>query len=173
MAIQYLDRKHTDCSKWDNLDAMFGREDLQAMWVADMDFRCPDCVIEALREYTDFGVFGYYKPRESYLQAFLDWEETHHGYRVQRDWVRFAPGVVPAVNWLLQALTDSGDAVIVQTPVYYPFLDAIRNNGRSLVCSDLIDTDGVYTVDFEDYERKITEHGVKLFILSGRSRSMA
>ena len=61
--IRYLDRKHTDCSKWDNLGAMFGREDLQAMWVADMDFRCPDCVIEAIRQYTDFGVFGYYKPR--------------------------------------------------------------------------------------------------------------
>ena len=164
--IRYVDRKHTDCSKWDNLGAMFGREDLQAMWVADMDFRCPDCVIEAIRQYADFGVFGYYKPRESYVQAFLDWEETHHGYRVQRDWVRFAPGVVPAVNWLLQVLTEPGDAVIVQTPVYYPFLDAVRNNGRTLVCSDLIDTDGVYTVDFEDFERKITEHGVKLFILS-------
>ena len=164
--IRYVDRKHTDCSKWDNLGAMFGREDLQAMWVADMDFRCPDCVIEAIRQYADFGVFGYYKPHESYVQAFLDWEETHHGYRVQRDWVRFAPGVVPAVNWLLQILTEPDEAVIVQTPVYYPFLDAVRNNGRTLVCSDLIDTDGVYTVDFEDFERKITEHGVKLFILS-------
>ena len=164
--IHYLDRRHTDCSKWDNLGAMFGSDNLQAMWVADMDFRCPDCVIEALRAYTDFGLFGYYKPRDSYLQAFLDWEETHHSYRVQRDWVRFAPGVVPAVNWLLQILTEPGDAVIVQTPVYYPFLDAVRNNGRTLVCSDLIDTDGVYTVDFEDFERKITEHGVKLFILS-------
>ncbi len=164
--IRYLDRRHTDCSKWDNLGAMFGSDDLQAMWVADMDFRCPDCVIEALRAYTDFGVFGYYKPRDSYLQAFLDWEETHHGYRVQRDWVRFAPGVVPAVNWLLQALTAPGDAVIVQTPVYYPFLDAVRNNGRTLVCSDLIELDGIYTVDFEDFERKIAEHHVKLFILS-------
>ena len=164
--IRYVDRKHTDCSKWDNLGAMFGREDLQAMWVADMDFRCPDCVIEAIRQYADFGVFGYYKPHEFYVQAFLDWEETHHGYRVRRDWVRFAPGVVPAVNWLLQILTNPGESVIVQTPVYYPFLDAVRNNGRTLVCSDLIDTDGVYTVDFEDFERKITEHGVKLFILS-------
>ena len=164
--IRYLDRRHTDCSKWDNLGTMFGSDDLQAMWVADMDFRCPDCVIEALRQYIDFGVFGYYKPRDSYLQAFLDWEETQHSYRVQREWVRFAPGVVPAVNWLLQALTDPGDAVIVQTPVYYPFLDAVRNNGRTLVCSDLVDTDGIYTIDFEDFERKIAEHGVKLFILS-------
>ena len=126
----------------------------------------PGLCHEALRAYTDFGVFGYYKPRDSYLQAFLDWEETHHGYRVQRDWVRFAPGVVPAVNWLLQALTAPGDAVIVQTPVYYPFLDAVRNNGRTLICSDLIDTAGIYTVDLEDFERKIAEHRVKLFILS-------
>ena len=165
MAIQYVERKNTDCSKWDNLKDVFGEDGLQAMWVADMDFRCPDCVIEAIRDYADFGVFGYYKPREPYAQAFLDWERELHGYEVSKEWLRFAPGVVPAVNWLIQILTEPGDAVIVQTPVYYPFLDGIRNNDRTLICSDLCHTDGVYTVDFGDFETKITENGVKLFIL--------
>ncbi len=165
MAIQYVKRKNTDCSKWDNLKDMFGEDDLQAMWVADMDFRCPDCVIEAIRDYADFGVFGYYRPRDSYMQAFQDWEHGQHGYDVQRDWIRFSPGVVPAVNWMIQVLTEPGDPVIVQTPVYYPFLDAVRNNSRKLVCSDLRCTGGIYRVDFEDFEKQITEQGVKLFIL--------
>ena len=165
MAIQYVERKNSDCSKWDNLKDMFGEDDLQAMWVADMDFRCPDCVIKAIKDYADFGVFGYYKPRGSYAQAFLDWEREQHGYAVDREWLRFAPGVVPAFNWLIQVLTEPGDAVIVQTPVYYPFLDAVRNNNRVLICSDLHNTGGVYSVDFEDFEKQITEHGVKLFIL--------
>jgi len=165
MAIQYVERKNSDCSKWDNLKDVFGEDDLQAMWVADMDFRCPDCVIEAIKDYADFGVFGYYKPRDSYAQAFLDWEREQHDYTVDREWVRFAPGVVPAFNWLIQVLTEPGDAVIVQTPVYYPFLDAVRNNKRMLVCSDLRNTGGIYSIDFEDFEKQITKHNVKLFIL--------
>lgn len=166
MPVQYVDRRNSDCSKWDDLEAVFGREQLQAMWVADMDFRCPDCVIEAIRRYADFGVFGYYKPRDSYLQAFQDWESSRHGYEVQREWVRFAPGVVPAFNWLIQVLTMPGDAVIVQTPVYYPFLDAVRNNGRTLICSDLVNTGGIYSIDFDDFERRITDSAARLFILS-------
>ncbi len=165
MAIQYVDRRNTDCSKWDELTSVFGESSLQAMWVADMDFRCPECVIEAIKEYADFGVFGYYKPRDSYAQAFMDWERNHHGHEVRQEWLRFAPGVVPAFNWLVQILTEPDDAVLVQTPVYYPFLDAVTNNNRVLVCSDLKNTDGIYTADLEDFEKKITEHKVKLFIL--------
>ena len=165
MAIQFVDRRNTDCSKWDELTSVFGESGLQAMWVADMDFRCPECVIEAIKEYADFGVFGYYKPRDSYAQAFIDWERNHHGYEVRQEWLRFAPGVVPAFNWLVQILTEPDDAVLVQTPVYYPFLDAVTNNNRILICSDLKNTDGIYAADLEDFEKKISEHKVKLFIL--------
>jgi len=164
MAVQYVDRKNSDCAKWDGLAEVFGEDNLQAMWVADMDFRCPDCVIEAIKNYADFGVFGYYKPRDSYAQTFLDWEREQHGYSVSREWLRFAPGVVPAFNWLIQVLTEPGDAVIVQTPVYYPFLNAVRNNNRKLVCSDLKNTGGVYTADYDEFEKQITEQDVKLFI---------
>ena len=164
--IVFVDRRGTDSSKWDNLKSTFGRSDLQAMWIADMDFRVPDCVVSAIEDYMKTGVFGYYVPRPSYHQAFIDWERKYHGYQVKEEWLRFAPGVVPAFNWFLQVFTEPGDAVIVQTPVYYPFMHAVKNNSRRLVCCDLINTGGIYTVDFADFEKKIVENGVKLFILS-------
>ena len=164
--IVFVDRRGTDSSKWDDLKSTFGRSDLQAMWIADMDFRVPDCVVSAIEDYMKTGVFGYYVPRPSYHQAFIDWERKYHGYQVKEEWLRFAPGVVPAFNWFLQVFTEPGDAVIVQTPVYYPFMHAVKNNSRRLVCCDLINTGGIYTVDFADFEKKIVENGVKLFILS-------
>ena len=164
--IVFVDRRGTDSSKWDDLKSTFGRSDLQAMWIADMDFRVPDCVVSAIEDYMKTGVFGYYVPRPSYHQAFIDWERKYHGYQVKEEWLRFAPGVVPAFNWFLQVFTEPGDTVIVQTPVYYPFMHAVKNNSRRLVCCDLINTGGIYTVDFADFEKKIVENGVKLFILS-------
>ena len=166
MALTFMDRRKTDCSKWDGLESVFGQGDLQAMWVADMDFRCPQCVIDRLQDFVDFGVFGYYHPPETYPDAFLAWEKQYHGYSPKREWLRFSPGVVPAINWLIRILTEPGDSVIVLTPVYYPFLNAIRDNGRRLVCCDLINNNGVYSVDFEDFERQITEQKVRMFILS-------
>lgn len=166
MAVEFVDRRNTDCNKWDNLQAMFGEDDLQAMWVADMDFRVPECVISGIESYLKIGAFGYYKPSPSYHQAFIDWEQQRHGYTVKKEWIRFAPGVVPAFNWFIHILTQPGHAVIVQTPVYYPFLDAVKNNGRKLVCSDLINTEGIYSIDYADFEQKIIENNVKLFILS-------
>ena len=122
--ILYVDRKGTHCEKWDGLGERFGREDLLALWVADMDFRVPQCVLEAEKDYLDTGVFGYYHPSEGYYQAFMDWEQERHGYSVQREWLRFSPGVVPAINWLIQIFTKPQDRVMVLTPVYYPFLHA-------------------------------------------------
>ena len=160
--IVFVDRRGTDSSKWDNLKSTFGRSDLQAMWIADMDFRVPDCVVSAIEDYMKTGVFGYYVPRPSYHQAFIDWERKYHGYQVKEEWLRFAPGVVPAFNWFLQVFTEPGDAVIVQTPVYYPFMHAVKNNSRRLVCCDLINTGGIYTVDFADFEKKIVENAAHL-----------
>ena len=163
--LVYVDRRNTNCNKWDGQQKMFGEEGLHAMWVADMDFRVPKCVINALREYVESGVYGYYKIPDAYYQAFIDWEREHHGYEVKKEWVRFSPGVVAGFHWLLQILTEENDAVIVNTPVYYPFLDAVKNNHRTLICSDLKNENGEYTIDFDDFEKKITDHQVKLFIL--------
>ena len=91
---------------------------------ADMDFEAPVCVKEALKNYVDFGVYGYYQPPKAYFEAFENWEEKYHDYKVEDQWIRFAPGVVPAFNWLIQILTKEKDGVIIMSPVYYPFRDA-------------------------------------------------
>ena len=161
----YVDRKHTDSVKWDNLESMFGRDDLLAMWVADMDFRAPECVRKALHRYVEEGVFGYYSAPDSYYDAFLKWEEKHYGLKAEKEWIRFSPGVVAAFNWIIQIMTKPGDSVIVMTPVYYPFMYAVQDNHRSLVTCDLINHEGTYTIDYEGFEQKIIENQVKLFIM--------
>ena len=163
--IKYVDRRNTNCNKWDGQSKMFGEEGLHAMWVADMDFQVPGCVMDALRAYVDQGVYGYYKIPDSYYQSFIDWEEKRHRFHVEKEWIRFSPGVVAGFHWLVQMLTRPGDAVIVQTPVYYPFLNAVKNNNRTLICSDLVNHQGRYTIDYEDFEKKIADNKVKLFIL--------
>ena len=164
--ILYVDRKGTHCEKWDGLGERFGREDLLALWVADMDFRVPQCVLEAEKDYLDTGVFGYYHPSEGYYQAFMDWEQERHGYSVQREWLRFSPGVVPAINWLIQIFTEPQDRVLVLTPVYYPFLHAVRDNERTLIACQLVHQDGQYSVDLAAFEAAIAENQVRMFIMS-------
>lgn len=162
--VTYKDRKNTDCAKWDNLTPNFGEENLHAMWVADMDFQVPACVSEAIIDYAREGVFGYYKVPDRYYDAFISWEEAYHNYKVEKDWLRFSPGVVSGFNWILQIMTKEQDSVIVLTPVYYPFMDAVKNNNRTLITSSLVNKNGIYTIDFEDFEKKIVENDVKLFI---------
>ena len=163
--LKYVDRRNTNCSKWDNLQAQFGRTDLHAMWVADMDFEVPACVKDALHKYVEQGVIGYYKVPDSYYEAFMNWEEKHHGLKPEREWLRFSPGVVAAFNWVVKCMTEPGDAVIVMTPVYYPFFGAVNNNDRKLVTSDLINENGIYSIDYADFEQKIVDNNVKLFIM--------
>lgn len=161
--VTYVDRRNTDCSKWDAQSENFGEEGLHAMWVADMDFQVPACVTDALSAYVKEGVFGYYTAPDSYYNAFINWEKEH-GYTVKREWIRFSPGVVSGFNWIVQMMTKPKDPVIVLTPVYYPFLYAVTNNDRTLITSDLINDHGIYSIDFEDFEQKIIDNHVKLFI---------
>ncbi len=163
--VKYVDRKHTNCEKWDGLIDMYGQDNLLAMWVADMDFQVPDCVISALQDYVTHGAFGYYRTPDSYYEAFINWEKSQHGFEVQKEWIRFSPGVVSAFYWIVQFMTEPGDAVIVTTPVYYPFMNSVKDNGRTLITCDLVNNDGTYSIDFADFEKKIIENDVKLFIL--------
>ena len=164
--IKYVDRVGTDCNKWDNMAERFGDNDLMALWVADMDFMVPECVRKAAREYADFGIYGYYKVPDAYYQNFIDWEEKYHHCHIEKQWLRFSPGVVSPINWYVNMKTQPGDGVIVLTPVYYRFLDAIRDNGRQLISCDLVRKDKVYHIDYADFEKKIVDNKVKLFILS-------
>lgn len=159
------DRHGTNCSKWDILQKKYGEADLVSMWVADMDFKAPKEVIEALQKKIEFGVFGYSLTREEYYSAFINWEKENHGWEIKKDWIRFTPGVVTGIFWCVNMLTNKGDGVIINMPVYYPFHNAIKDLDRTLVYSQLINNEGKYTIDFEDFEKKIVENNVKLYIL--------
>ena len=166
MALKYIDRRWTDSAKWDALDSQFGNPDLLAMWVADMDFKEAPCITDALKKYIDTAAFGYYSPGKGYYDAFIEWEKKYHGYDVKREWICFAPGIVPAFNWVLLFATKPDDAVILLTPVYYPMINAAKWNDRKLVQCDLVRNGMDYTIDFAKFEKDIVDNDVKLFIMS-------
>ncbi len=164
--IKYVDRVGTNCNKWDSMDVRFGDNDLMALWVADMDFVVPECCRQAAVKYAEFGIYGYYKIPDGYYQAFIDWEKKYHNTHVEKEWIRYSPGVVSPINWYVNMKTQPGEAVLVTKPVYYPFLNAIEDHGRKLVSSDLVNKNGEYTIDFADFEKTIVDNNAKLFILS-------
>ena len=162
--LEYVERKGTCSSKWDGLNETFGADGLLPLWVADMDFRVDSHITGAITDYIKTGIYGYYVIPDSYYDSFIEWEKNEHGLSVEREWIRYSPGVVCGFNFALQVLTSPGDAVIVTTPVYYPFLHAVNNNGRRLVCSELVNREGRYYIDFEDFENRIISEDVKAFI---------
>ena len=165
-SLIYIDRNGTDCVKWDGTREQFGEAGLLPLWVADMDFQAPACVREAVSAWAAHGAFGYYKVPERYYRAFLRWERDRHSYAVEQDWLRFSPGIVSALYWLVQILTRPGDPVTVLTPVYYPFLNAIRDNGRTLAPCALVNREGRYTMDFDRLDRHFAQTGSRVLILS-------
>ena len=163
---QYLvNRKGTDCLKWDDLGAQFGEPDLIGMWIADAEFKTCDEILDALIERTRHGVFGYAKEPEGYYEAFSDWMERHHNWPVNQEWIRFSTGVVTAIAWSILAFTKPGDACMILTPVYYPFHNVVTYNDRRLVAVDLDYHDGYFTMDFEAIEEAIVKNDVKIFLL--------
>ncbi len=165
-ALIYVDRKNTDCWKWDGLDVQFGSGDLLPMWVADMDFLCPAAVRQAISAWAAHGVYGYYKTPDRYFDSFIRWEKEEHGYAVQRDWLRFSPGIVSALHWFVQLVTAPGEAVTVMEPVYYPFMNAVKNNGRTVCSVDLLEDGGLWSIDFDGLEKSLDETGSRLLIFS-------
>ena len=161
-----VERRGTRSLKWDALQERFGDPDLFAMWVADMEFRAPEQILQAMHARIDHGAFGYTLIDDDYFEAFDGWARDHGEARVRREWVRFATGVVDSFFWMVNAFTEPGDAVLLVTPVYYPMHAAVRNTGRRLVTSELVrDETGTYRCDLADMERVIVEKDVKLFIM--------
>jgi cystathionine beta-lyase len=161
---EIIDRKGTDCFKWDALPSMYGRDDLTPMWVADMDFRSPDFVMEAIRRRCDHEVLGYTMPSEGYWRTVTAWLEGHYNIKTSKESLHFIPGIVAGIAYALLCLTQPSDKVLVTTPVYPPFLNLPKASGRTLVCSPLKINNGRFEIDFDDFERKA--ESCKVFIMS-------
>jgi len=172
-----FDRRNTHSVKWEfvqegedllefeHTDRCFGPDRVLPMWVADMDFRSPEPVVEALKERAEHGIFGYCAPTSEFYQSVVSWMDRRHGWKINPDWISLTPGVVPALNMLVRAFTTQGDKVLVQPPVYYPFYGAIENNESQVVINPLILGDGRYHMDFADLESKCSDPQVKMAIL--------
>ncbi|MBQ6069778.1 MAG: PatB family C-S lyase [Bacteroidales bacterium] len=159
-----ISRKGTNCIKHDALQQFFGSDDLLPMWVADMDFRSPDFVINALRHRLDHEVLGYPTAPDSYWQAVTHWMRSHYSIQADRAQLHFIPGIVAGIAFVLQAMTNPGDGILVTTPVYPPFLNLPQNGHRQLVCSPLKVVEGRFVIDFDDFEWRA--HQCRWLILS-------
>lgn len=158
------DRLNTRSLKWDMRKNVFQSEDVLPMWVADMDFKAPEAVNEALIARARHGIYGYTMFDEDIKQAIINWVHNRHGWLIEPEWINASPGVVNTLHMAIQALTERGDKILIQTPVYTPFYQVILAHDRELVKNSLIYKDRYYTIDFEDFEEKL-KSGVKAFIL--------
>lgn len=162
---QVIDRKGTLSLKYDFAVEKGMPEDVIPLWVADMDFSTPPEVIDALVKTSQHGIFGYTESKQEYFGALHHWFKSRFDWEIDRHWLIKTPGVVFAIAAAVRALTEKGDAVMIQRPVYYPFSRVIEDNERKLVNNALVYENGSYGIDFEDFEEKIMTHKVKLFIL--------
>jgi len=161
---EIIDRRGTDCVKYDMLESIFGNGDALPLWVADTDFRVPDFIMDALRQRMDHEILAYtYRP-DSYFESIVSWMDRKHGWKIDKSMITSSPGVVSAVTMLIMALSEPGDKVIVQPPVYFPFFTSIKGSGRKMVENPLMVKNGRYTFDFENL-RKIIDQQTKLLIL--------
>lgn len=158
---EIVSRGNTNSYKWDSAD----RDDILPMWVADMDFRTAPAIVDALSKRVEHGIFGYTRVPKEYYDAVIGWFARKHGLSIQRDWIIYTSGVVPAISAVIKALTSPGDKVLIQTPVYNCFFSSIRNNGCEIVSNPLIYSDGTYHIDYDDLESKVADSKVKILLL--------
>lgn len=155
-----IDRRATNSYKWDSAP-----EGVLPMWVADMDFRTAPAIIDALQKRVAHGIFGYTRVPDAYYDAVTSWFSRRHGWDIDREWIIYTSGVVPAVSAVIKALTVPGDKVIVQTPVYNCFFSSIRNNGCEIVSNPLRRTADTYEMDFDALERCAADPRAKVMLL--------
>jgi len=160
-----IDRKNTNSYKYDFNERFGKHKDAIPLWVADMDFRIPTPVMDAIQKVADHGIYGYTDADEGYFQAVANWFAKKHDYHIEKDWMVKSPGVVFALSMIIRGLTAEGDSIIIQKPLYYPIENGIKANNRIAIDSPLVYKKGRYYIDFEDFEQKIIENNVKMFIL--------
>lgn len=160
---EIVPRKDTDCVKHDNVKEIFGTDDIIPMWVADMDWKTPPFIIDAMRKQLDHGVLGYSILSNRWKPAIQSWVSRHYGWDIQPEEIAFVGGIVPAIAFALQCFTKTGDRVLIQPPVYHPYHNVTIELGRTLVTNPLKLVNGQLEIDFEDFEEKVKE--CKLFLL--------
>jgi cystathionine beta-lyase len=163
---ELIDRQNTDSIKYDLREAIFGREDVLPMWVADMDFRTPDFILEDLQKRLKHEILGYTLEPSGLREAIADWMSERHDWKIRREWIVTSPGVVPTLAIILYAFSEPNDEIIVQQPVYFPFFRTITNNGRILINNPLTLRNGRYEMNLQDLTDKITEKTKMIFLCS-------
>ncbi len=159
------ERRGSACIKWDGIEKFLGAADVLPLWVADMDFLTPEYITDAVIQKAKHGIFGYPVREESYFTSLMGWLERRHQWQVQREWISFCPGVVPAVNIAVQSFTEPGDKIITQPPVYFPFFTAVTDHNRTLVFNKLLLNNGRLCIDFENLEM-LARDGARMLIIS-------
>ena len=161
-----IDRKGTGAVKFDAVEKVFGKDDLLPLWVADMDFETPDFIVEAMKERLEHPIFGYPTELPDYRPSICDWIESHHQWKIQKDWLCFIPGIVKGIGIAINALLEKGDKVIIQPPVYHPFRLVPQKNHHEVVFNPLRELpEGGYEMDFENLE-EICDEKCKMLILA-------
>jgi cystathionine beta-lyase len=158
-------REGTDCIKYDRREETFGVKDIIPMWVADMDFNTPDFIVESLQKRLEHHIYGYSFRSSEYFQSMISWIKTRHNWTVEKEWISFSPGIVPALNFCTLAFTQAGDNIIVQPPVYFPFFSAAESHGRNLIYNRLTESEGKWDMDYNSLIAGI-DSKTKMIIIS-------
>ncbi len=162
---EQVNREGTNCIKYDLRAETFGVKDVIPMWVADMDFKTPDFIVKALQQRLEHEIFGYTLRPAEYFSSIRDWQKTRHNWAIEKEWICFCPGIVPALNLCTLAFTQPGDSIIVQPPVYFPFFSAVESHGRKLVYNRLLEVKGNWVMDYDSLIASI-DASTKMIMIS-------
>ncbi|MGN1270759.1 MAG: MalY/PatB family protein [Clostridia bacterium] len=161
-----INRYNTKSLKYDFKEEKGKPDDIFPMWVADMDFKLPENILNEIKKRVDHGIFGYSKPDDTYKELVKNWYKKHFSINIKKEWIVNTPGIVFALATAVKTLTKENDYVLINNPVYYPFSEVIENNNRKIISSDLVLTEKYhYEIDFKDLEEKIKKYKVKLYLL--------
>lgn len=161
---QIIDRSGTQAIKVESLEINFGRTDLIPMWVADMDFKSPQPIIDALLKRVEHGIFGYTKPSQEYFDSIINWVGNRHNWQIEQEWVNFIPGIVKGIAFVIDCFTQKGDGIVIQPPVYHPFRITTELHNRQVINNPLKLEAGEYKMDLEDLEKKLNSTSKVLVI---------
>ncbi len=160
-----VDRSKNNSAKWEEIGQNFGDNDLLPMWVADMDFETAPEILESMKEKLDQKIFGYVSRPDSYFESAANWTKKRYGYDIDAKTLVHSPGVIPTISLVVKLFTSEKDKIMIQNPVYTPFSNTVKQNNRNLVINSLIEKDGKYMIDFDDFENKAKDPDLKWFIL--------